>query len=58
MSLLSPSPSMKPTDVGTSAAQNTSVGSGSRPTPSKVKIATSAPTDPHGLGRMSPGALK
>lgn len=32
-------------------------GSGSRPTPSKHKIQTSAPTDPRGLGRRVPGAL-
>lgn len=43
---------------GTSLKQNTAVGSGSRPTPSKVKIATSAPADPKGLGRKPSGALK
>ncbi len=33
-------------------------GSGSRPTPSKVKIESSAPDDPHTLGRDVPGSLK
>ena len=32
-------------DTRTSAAQNTSVGSGSRPGPSKIKIETSTPKD-------------
>ena len=41
-----------------SRPQNTAVGSGCRPVPSKVKIMTSAPTDPRGLGRRVPGALK
>lgn len=43
---------------GSSMRQGTSVGSGSRPTPSKVKIPTSAPQDPKGLGRKTAGALK
>ena len=43
---------------GKSMKQGTCVGSGSRPTKSKIKIPTSAPTDPHGLGRKPPGALK
>lgn len=34
------------------------VGSGSRPTPSKVKIESSAPDDPHTLGRDVAGSLK
>ncbi len=34
-------------------------GSGSRPTPSKYPIPTSAPKDPRGLdGRATPGYLK
>lgn len=41
----------------TSRGQNTSVGSGSRPTPSKIKIESSAPSDPKGLGRKPAGAL-
>ncbi len=41
----------------TSAPQNTAVGSGSRPTPSRIKIDTSAPADPKTLGRSVPGAL-
>lgn len=57
--LISDSPTIKPTDVGTSMPQNTAVGSGARPTPSRVKIASSAPDDAHGLdGRKTPGALK
>lgn len=40
-----------------SRPQSTSVGSGSRPTPSKIKIDTSAPSDPKGLGRKISGAL-
>ncbi len=34
------------------------VGSGARPTPSVVKIMTSAPTEPHTLGRAPGGWLK
>ncbi len=43
----------------TSAAQNTSVGSGSRPTSSKIKIMTSAPDNARTLGGRGdvPGAL-
>jgi hypothetical protein len=41
-----------------SAKTNIACGSGSRPTPSHYKIQTSAPTDPRGLGRRVPGALK
>ena len=41
-----------------SAPQNTSVGSGSRPTPSRIKIESSAPTSPQTLGRDVPGSLK
>lgn len=42
----------------TSMPQNTAVGSGSRPTMSKVMIETTAPANPHSLGREPPGALK
>lgn len=42
----------------TSASQNTAVGSGSRPTPSRIKIDTSAPENPKTLGRDVPGSLK
>lgn len=45
-------------DTRTSAPQNTSVGGGSRPTPSKIKIASSAPADDYTQGRGVPGALK
>jgi hypothetical protein len=41
-----------------SRPQNTAVGSGSRPTPSKIEIKSSAPMDPHTLGRDTPGSLK
>lgn len=48
-----------PMSKGTSAPQNTSVGSGSRPVRSKIDIASSAPSDPYGLdGRKTSGALK
>lgn len=45
---------------GSSAKQNTSVGSGSRPTPSRYPIPTSAPANPHTLGGRGDvkGALK
>ncbi len=56
MGIFSDSPTLK-APKGTSAPQNTSVGSGSRPTSSKYKIETSAPSDPHTLGRGVPGAL-
>lgn len=58
MALISPSPTIAVEHGKASASQNTSVGSGSRPTSSKIKIPTSAPTDPHTLGRSVPGALK
>lgn len=41
-----------------SRSQDTSVGSGSRPVPSKIKIESSAPTNPKTLGRDVPGSLK
>jgi len=56
MSIISGSPTLK-APAQSSASQNTSVGSGSRPTASRFKIKTSAPSDPRGLGRMVPGAL-
>lgn len=51
-------PGCQPPSKGTSAPQNTSVGSGSRPTKSKIDIASSAPKDAYTLGRDVPGALK
>lgn len=57
MGLISKSPTIKP-EKGSSAPQNTAVGSGSRPTSSKIKIETSAPSDPQGLGRKPSGSLK
>lgn len=57
MGMMSDSPHMKQ-PKGSSAPQNTSVGSGSRPTKAKFSIPTSAPMDPHGLdGRMVKGYL-
>lgn len=57
MGVLSPSPAM-PQEKGSSMQQSTNVGGGSRPTKSKVKIETSAPTEPHTLGRAPGGWLK
>lgn len=57
MAIISKSPSMKH-EKGNSAAQKTAVGSGSRPTPSKMKIETSAPKQPQGLSRKPSGSLK
>lgn len=46
---ISKSPAM-PQEGGSSAKQNTSVGSGSRPgTTGKFPLKSSAPMDPHGL---------
>lgn len=56
MPIWSSSPTLKP-PAQSSATQNTSVGSGSRPTPSRYKIETSAPTEPRMLDRGVPGAL-
>jgi len=52
---------LKPTTGGVKASspkQGTSVGSGSRPTTSKIAIGSSAPTEPHTLGRAPSGWLK
>lgn len=57
MGIISDSPTMK-APKQSSAAQNTSVGSGSRPTASSIKIPTSAPSEPATLGRATKGALK
>lgn len=53
----SDAPSMKQ-EQGDSATQDTAAHSGSRPTPSKYKIDTSAPMDPHTQGRAPEGWLK
>lgn len=55
--IFSDSPSM-PQEHGDSAAQNTAVGSGSRPTKSKIDIPTSAPEDGHTQGRAPEGWLR
>ena len=47
-----------PQHHGGSQEQNTAVHSGSRPTPSKIKIETSAPENPHTQGRDVEGWLK
>ena len=57
MSIISKSPTMME-PKGSSAPQNTSVGSGSRPTSSKMPIMTSAPDNAKTLGRDPGGALK
>ena len=57
MSIISKSPSMKP-PAQTSRAQNTAVGSGSRPTKSSVPIKTSAPMNAKTLDRNPPSSLK
>lgn len=56
MAIMSDSPHLTPSSKS-SAPQNTSVGSGSRPTPSRIKIPTTAPDNPATLGRKTPGAL-
>lgn len=55
--IISDSPTMK-NEKGSSATQNTAVGSGARPTKSKHKLPSSAPTEPHTLGRAPGGWLK
>lgn len=57
MAIWSNSPTLKPSSEKMSAPQNTSVGSGSRPTASRYKIDTSAPKEPRMLDRGVPGAL-
>lgn len=56
--IISNSPTIAKGDTRKSATQDTSVGSGSRPTPSKIKIETSAPMEPHTLGRAPADYLK
>jgi hypothetical protein len=57
MSILSNTPTLK-APPQSSRGQGTSVGSGSRPISSRIKIETSAPSDPTTLGRDVPGSLK
>lgn len=57
MSIISDSPTLK-APKETSAPQNTQVGGGSRPTPSKMKTESSAPMEPYMLGRAPAGYLK
>jgi hypothetical protein len=56
--MISKSPTLPVVGSRSSKTQNTSVGGGSRPTPSKVMIPSSAPTDPYGLSRAPAGYLK
>lgn len=56
--MISKSPTISKEDTRKSATQNTSVGSGSRPTASKMQIDTSAPSQPRELGRAPSGWLK
>ena len=58
MSLISKSPTISVEPQKSSAQVSIQAGSGSRPTPSKYKIATSAPENPRTLGRDVPGSLK
>lgn len=57
MGIISDSPTMK-APKQTSAQQNTSVGGGSRPTASKIKTETSAPSNAATLDRTPPSGLK
>lgn len=57
MSIWHDAPAAKP-PAQSSAKQNTAVGSGSRPTRSKIEIESTAPKDPMTLGRDVPGSLK
>jgi hypothetical protein len=57
MGMISDHGGVKP-PAQSSRPQNTAVGSGSRPTASKIKIDSSAPHNPKTLGRSTPGALK
>jgi hypothetical protein len=62
MSIISKSPTIAQPKIGmnggSSRSQGTAVGSGSRPTPSRIKLPTSAPSDPKTLGgRKTSGSL-
>lgn len=57
MALISDTGGLKPPPQS-SRPQNTAVGSGSRPTPSRIKIPSSAPANAHTQGRDVPGSLK
>jgi hypothetical protein len=56
--MISKSPTLPVDSQPMSRPQNTAVGSGSRPTTSRIPIKTSAPEHPQTLGRMPPGSLK
>lgn len=49
---------VKPTDVGTSAKVHMGDMGGNRPNQSKMAIETSAPKNPHTLGRDPGGSLR
>lgn len=55
--MFSDGPSLKP-EMAKSSPQSTAVGSGDRPTKSKIMIETSSPADPKTLGRDVAGSLK
>ena len=57
MSLISETPTLK-RPPQTSQPQGTAVGSGSRPTKSRIEIPTSAPDDAYTRGRDTKGVLK
>jgi hypothetical protein len=54
MGIIHDAPAVKP-PAQSSRAQNTAVGSSSRPTMSKIPIETSAPKNPQTLDRWSAG---
>lgn len=57
MGIISKSPTLMPPKQ-TSAKTHMAAGSGSRPVASKSKIMTSAPEQPHKLGRATKNAMK
>jgi hypothetical protein len=58
MALISDADKALKPEAQSSSPTHTAAGSGSRPTPSRFKIADSAPTEPHTLGRDVAGSLK
>lgn len=58
MGIISKSPTIKPMSEPSGDVPRVDVGSGSRPSKSKIDIPTSAPAEPHTLGRAPSGWLK
>jgi hypothetical protein len=58
MALFDTKPGLKAPDMGKSIQNNDAIGSGARPVPSKVKIATSEPDNAHTMGRAPEGWLR